>query len=83
MQAAVMVSNRKGTRRKADLLAQAQQIIYQAWETVGRKRRLSLARKAIAVSPDCADALLAEETAVLGEALELYAQNAQNVGALG
>ena len=44
------------------------------WETASRERRLALAGKAIGISPDCADAyvLLAEETAVLDEALDLY-----------
>jgi tetratricopeptide (TPR) repeat protein len=76
MEVAAMVGNKKGTRRKADLLAQAQQIIYQAWETVGRDRRLALARKAIGILPDCADAYvpLAEEAGGLDEALELYRQ---------
>jgi tetratricopeptide (TPR) repeat protein len=56
------------------LLGQAQELIYNAWETADRKRRVALAQKAISISPDCADAyvLLAEETAVLDEALELY-----------
>jgi hypothetical protein len=65
-QQAAMASKKKGTRRKADLLGQAQQVIYEAWETASRERRLALAGKAIGISPDCADAyvLLAEETAV-------------------
>ncbi len=74
-----MVRNKNGRRRKADLLAQAQQVIYRAWETVGRERRLTLARKALAISPDCADAyvLLAEETEAVDEALELYRQGVE------
>ena len=74
-----MGSNKKGTRRKADLLGQAQQVIYEAWETASRERRLTLARKAIGISPDCADAyvLLAEETAALDEALDLYRQGVE------
>lgn len=46
-------------------LEQAQDIMYDAWESVGRRRRAELARKALKVSEDCADAyvLLAEETA--------------------
>jgi tetratricopeptide (TPR) repeat protein len=55
-------------------LEQAQSLIYQALETVGKKR-LELAEQALKISADCADAyvLLAEEKAQsLGEALSLY-----------
>ena len=55
-------------------LEEAQDIMYDAWQATGR-RRVDLARKALAVSPDCADAyvLLAEETArSLVEARTLY-----------
>jgi hypothetical protein len=71
-----MGSNKNGTRRNSDLLGLAQKVIYQAWETASRDRRLALAQKAIGISPDCADAyvLLAEETAALDEALDLYRQ---------
>ncbi len=46
-------------------LKKAQDIIYDAWEVTDPKRRVALARKALEISPDCADAyaLLAEETA--------------------
>jgi tetratricopeptide (TPR) repeat protein len=46
-------------------LAQAQDLIYDAWETSSRKDRLALARRALKISPDCADAysLLAKEAA--------------------
>lgn len=53
----------------------AQQIMYDAWDASTKTRRVSLAKKALNISPDCADAyvLLAEETAQsLDEALELY-----------
>jgi tetratricopeptide (TPR) repeat protein len=55
-------------------LEQAQTLIYEALETVGR-RRLELAEQALKISPDCADAyvLLAEERAKrVKEALGLY-----------
>jgi len=62
-----------GEKRSA--LHKAQEMIYDAWEAPTRQRAIALARKALEVSPDCADAytLLAEETAEsLAEALELY-----------
>jgi tetratricopeptide (TPR) repeat protein len=45
-------------------LDRAQDLIYDAWEASASKRRVALARKALAISADCADAyvLLAEET---------------------
>jgi tetratricopeptide (TPR) repeat protein len=56
-------------------LEEAQTVIYQALETSG-KRRLDLARKALTLSADCADAyvLLAEATTDAEEAQKLYAQ---------
>ncbi len=57
-------------------LEQAQDLMYEAWEATG-KRRAELARQALAISSDCADAyvLLAEETAhSLEEAKDLYEQ---------
>ena len=55
--------------------ADAQDIMYDAWDADTRKQRVALARKALAVSPRCADAyvLLAQETArTVDEALDLY-----------
>lgn len=57
-------------------LERAQDRMYDAFEATGR-RRVKLAREALAISPDCADAyvLLAEETAASPkEALRLYEQ---------
>jgi tetratricopeptide (TPR) repeat protein len=57
-------------------LEKAQELMYDAWDSLG-KRRVELARKALAISPDCADAyvLLAEETAKSPEeARTLYEQ---------
>jgi tetratricopeptide (TPR) repeat protein len=54
---------------------QAQDQMYEAWGARGRKARVRLAREALDISPDCADAyvLLAEETArTPDEALKLY-----------
>lgn len=58
-------------------LDQAQDLIYDAWEATGSKRRVALAQQALATCPDCADAyvLLAEETArTAEEARDFYAQ---------
>jgi tetratricopeptide (TPR) repeat protein len=54
-------------------LQQAQDIIYEAWDAQG-ERRIHLARKALRVSGDCADAylLLAEAATNPAEARELY-----------
>src|SRR5260370_17750815 len=60
-------------------LEQAQDLMYQAWDARGAQR-LRLARKALEISPDCADAyvLLAEETAKTPqEARDLYCQGVQ------
>jgi tetratricopeptide (TPR) repeat protein len=57
-------------------IERAQELMYEAWEARGG-RRVRLARQALALSPDCADAycLLAEDTATsLQEACDLYAQ---------
>ena len=57
-------------------LEQAQDLMYEAWNATGT-RRVKLAREALALSPDCADAyvLLAEETAKTPqEARKLYQQ---------
>ncbi len=57
-------------------LEEAQDLMYEAWEATG-SRRAQLARKALDISPDCADAyvLLAEEQArTVEEARDSYAQ---------
>jgi len=63
-----------GQRDGRDLLGEAQDLVYQAWEILNLKRRLTLARKALAISPDCADAyvLLAAAANSPAETLELY-----------
>jgi len=54
-------------------LEQAQDLMYRAFDARGR-RRIQIARKALELSPDCADAyvLLAEEAADADTALDLY-----------
>jgi hypothetical protein len=62
--------------RQGSALEQAQDIMYDAWDSSG-KRRAELARHALEISKDCADAyvLLAEEAAKsLEEAKNLYEQ---------
>jgi tetratricopeptide (TPR) repeat protein len=56
-------------------LDQAQDLVYEAYEARGR-RQLQLIRRALALSPDCADAyvLLAERTSTPSEARPFYEQ---------
>jgi tetratricopeptide (TPR) repeat protein len=61
-------------------LDQAQQIMYQAWDESNPGKRITLAHKALSISPDCADAyvLLAEEAAdTLKHAYEYYQQGVE------
>ena len=54
---------------------QAQDLMYDAWDASSTRERVGLARQALDMSPDCADAyvLLAEEASRnLGEACKLY-----------
>lgn len=56
-------------------LEEAQALIYEAMETQSSRKRIGLARKALSISEDCADAyvLLAEETAkTVEKAKELF-----------
>jgi len=58
---------------------EAQDLMYDAWDATGRQR-VRLARQALKISPDCADAyvLLAEEAArSLEEARDLYQQGVE------
>jgi tetratricopeptide (TPR) repeat protein len=66
-------------RAVSSQVQRAQKMIYDAWEESNPARRLALARKALKISPDCADAyvLLAEEQATdVRQALEFYQQGA-------
>lgn len=56
-------------------LEQAQALIYEAFDTFDEQRRIVLAKRALKISPDCADAyvILAEESAVTAsQARDLY-----------
>ncbi|HPA47228.1 MAG TPA: tetratricopeptide repeat protein [bacterium] len=60
---------------KLSPLDQAQDLMYDAWEAPTRRKAISLAKKALKTSPDCADAytFLAENAAeTLDEAIGLY-----------
>ena len=54
-----------GGRQAEDATAAAQNLMYSAWDQSSKRSRIDLARKALAISPLCADAyvLLAEEEA--------------------
>ena len=56
-------------------MAQARELVFRAWETTGR-HRIKLARQALAIDPECADALvlLGQAAADQGEAADLYAR---------
>jgi len=73
-----LVEGHLPTPAPATPLEEAQEVIYQALEAQG-KRRLDLARTALTISPDCADAyvLLAEAATTPQEARRLYAQGVQ------
>jgi hypothetical protein len=60
-----------GPRGGGDPLGQAQDMIYDAWEIADPVKRVSMARKALKISPDCADAyvLLAEIATTPAQAL--------------
>jgi tetratricopeptide (TPR) repeat protein len=70
-----------------DPISQAKEIMYDAWEESDPIARIALARRALEVSPLCADAyvLLAEEAATsTEEARDLFAKGVQaGEGALG
>lgn len=55
-------------------LEEAQELLYEAWETRSKKQRIRLAKKALSISEDCVDAyvLLAEEEAKTVQAAHLH-----------
>lgn len=66
-----------GGRIPPDTLEAAQEIIYDAWDTAEPRKRVALAKKALRLSPLCADAyvLLAQEIARNpNEAVDYYRQ---------
>jgi len=65
-----------------DPLSQAQDLVYQAYEASSRKQAVKLARQALEISPDCADAyvLLAEADAKTEEEARAYYQKGVEAG---
>jgi tetratricopeptide (TPR) repeat protein len=66
--------------KRTTKLQKAQDLMYQAWDENDPAQRLVLAHRALALSPDCADAyvLLAEEEAdTIGRAQALYLQGVE------
>jgi tetratricopeptide (TPR) repeat protein len=79
-----------GGRQSEEAVAAAQDLMYSAWDQSSKRARIDLARKALAISPLCADAyvLLAEEEAKSAEeALEFFRKGVeageQALGAAG
>src|ERR1700710_1127144 len=69
--------------RVSESVDDAQSIMFDAWESARPAERVRLARKALKVSADCADAyvLLAQETATTpAAAAELYAEGVAGGG---
>lgn len=65
---------------KGRAVDKAQNIMYDAWEAATSKRAVALARKALEISPDCADAyvLLAQQAATsLAEEIDLSRQGVE------
>ena len=65
--------------RGDDATAKAQDVMYEAWERTTSRSRIALARKALSISPLCADAyvLLAKEARSIEEARDLYAKGVE------
>lgn len=67
--------------RPENALFKAQELVYDAWEMKSRSKRVALAKKALKISPLCADALvlLAEEETTSSKRIDLY-KKAVDVG---
>jgi tetratricopeptide (TPR) repeat protein len=66
-------------RRGDDATAKVQDVMYEAWERATSRSRIALARKALGISPLCADAyvLLAEEARSIKESRDYYAKGVE------
>src|SRR5205823_7151517 len=71
-----LVAGLRGEADRDTPLGQAQAFMYRAFEERDEERRVQLAKDALAICPDCADAyvLLAEHATSRKEALRLYEQ---------
>lgn len=67
-----------------EALSEAQYLVYDAWETSDGRSRAALARRALKISPFCADAwlLLAERPSLSGTERREYLERAVKAGAL-
>jgi tetratricopeptide (TPR) repeat protein len=67
------------SRSRREAIEKAQDLIYDAWERATARSRIALARKALAITPLCADAysILAEEARSVEEARDLYARGVE------
>jgi tetratricopeptide (TPR) repeat protein len=78
-----MVKGKKVPKEPAkDASRQAQELMYDAWETDKKSERIRLAKKALSIYPDCADAynLLAEEDAKYLEEVTQYYKKGMEAG---
>jgi tetratricopeptide (TPR) repeat protein len=71
-------SPEEGARHPETALDRAEDLVYQALEAAGQ-RRVTLAKQALAICPDCADAylVLAEASSSSAEAVQLYEQGVE------
>jgi hypothetical protein len=71
-----LVAGLQGQANQDTPLGKAQAIMYRAFEEPNEKKRIQLAKDALAISPDCADAynLLAEHAPSRKETRRLYEQ---------
>src|SRR5579871_1074697 len=71
-----LVAGLQGQAHQDTPLGKAQALMYRAFEESDEKKRIQLAKDALAISPDCADAynLLAEHAPTLKETRRLYEQ---------
>lgn len=70
------------SQEQSDPIEAAQEIMYDAWEATGRRKRIALARKALSVSPLCADAyvLLGTDEAKSPEEALIFFQKGVDIG---
>ncbi|HTU90277.1 MAG TPA: hypothetical protein VMF69_09405 [Gemmataceae bacterium] len=71
-----LVAGLQGQAQQDTTLGKAQALMYRAFEEADEQRRVQLAKDALAICPDCADAyvLLAEHATSRKEAMRLYEQ---------